>query len=139
MDYSSLFGFGLGALVGALLVFAILLLIAIYVYTSLAWMTIAKKLKYKYPWLAWIPLANVAMILQLGEFHWALVFLLLIPVIGWLAVIVLGTIALWRIYEKRKYPGWLALIGYGSLIPAIGWLASIASLVIMGLVAWKDK
>ena len=51
-------------------VFMFLLILAAYVYFSFAWMTIARKLKYKNSWLAWIPIANLAMILQLGKFHW---------------------------------------------------------------------
>ena len=104
-----------------------------YVYISMAWMTIAKKLNYKRPWLAWIPIANIAMILQLGEFHWALVFLMLIPILGWIALLVLMIIATWKIFEKRKYPGWFSL---SQLIPQVG---GILYLIAIGFVAWKDK
>jgi len=45
----------------------------------------------------------------------------------------------WNVYEQRKYPGWLSLIWLGGFIPAVGWLASIASLVITGIVAWADR
>jgi hypothetical protein len=100
--------------------------VALYIYTALAFQTIGKKLKYKKAWLAWIPVANIAMILELGGFHWALIFLLLVPVLGWAAVMVLALIAMWRIFEKRKYPGWLALI-------------PVVSLVVIGMAAWKDR
>ena len=63
-----------GALVAIGIVFLIFFLVAVYVYHALAWMTIARKLKYKRAWLAWIPIANIAMILQLGGFHWAWYF-----------------------------------------------------------------
>lgn len=131
-------GGALGALFGALLVLGILIAIAVYVYFALAWQTIAKKLKYKNPWLAWIPFANVAMMLQLGSFHWAWIFLVLVPILGWIAIFVLVIIATWRIYELRNYPGWLSLVPILSFIPFIGNLAGIANLVIIGLVAWKD-
>jgi len=127
------------AFIGAFLFFALIILAALYVYNGLVWMTIGKKLKYSKPWLAWIPFANIAMILQMGGFHWAWVFLLLIPVIGWIALMVLMIISCWRIFEKRKYPGWLSLIPLAGGIPAIGGLASIAYLVILGFVAWKDN
>jgi hypothetical protein len=51
---------------------------------------------------------------------------------------VLLLIATWRVYEKRKYPGWLSLISLAGFIPGVGPLAGIANLVILGLVAWKD-
>ena len=122
---------GLG-FVAALSIFIIILL-ALYVYTSFAWMTIAKKLKYKKAWLAWIPIVNGAMILQLGEFHWAWIFLVLIPILGWIPLIILLIISCWRIFEKRKYPGWFSLAG---IIPKVG---GILSLVILGFVAWGDR
>jgi hypothetical protein len=142
VDLTSMGGTATGAVLAAVLALgaiAFLLFIALYVFSSLAWMTIARKLKYKYAWLAWIPVANGAMVLQLGGFHWAWIFLILIPFLGWLALGVLGIISCWRIFEKRKYPGWLALVPLVVFVPFLGWLASIASLVILGLVAWKDR
>ena len=96
-------------------------------------MTIARKLKYKHPWLAWIPIAATAMRLQLGKFHWAWVFLIFIPIFGWIALFVLAIIATWRIYEYRKYPGWFSL---ALLIPQVGW---ILHMIAVGFVAWADK
>ena len=115
----------------------VLVLVA-YVFFAWAWMTIGKKLKYKKAWLAWIPFANISMIFQMGGFHWAWVFLMLIPFVGWLAVAVLFLISTWRIFERRKYPGWLSLVPILSIIPWLGWLATIAYAVIVGMVAWKD-
>ena len=123
----------LGTLFGALLVVGILLSIAFYVYHALAWQAIARKLKYKNPWLAWIPFANIAMIFQLGKIKWGWIFLMLIPVLGWIAVYVLYIIAMWRIFETRKYPGWFSL---SVIIPKVG---GILYLIALGFIAWKDK
>jgi len=142
MGPSAMMNGGLGGLLALgmfAIFFAFLLLLAFYIFGSLAWMTIGKKLNYQYPWLAWIPFANGAMILQMGGFHWAWMFLILLPIIGWIPLGVISFWALWRIYEKRSYPGWLALIPLGGFIPYIGWMASIGSLVILGLVAWSDR
>jgi len=110
-----------------------LILLAFYVYFSLAWYTIGKKLKYKKSWLAWIPIANISMILQMGGFHWAWIFLFLIPVFGWIALFVLMIIAHWRIFEKRKYPGWFSL---SFVFPNVG---GILYMVVIGFVAWSDR
>ena len=126
-------GGGVLAFIAGIVLLALVLVIAIYVYTALAWSTIAKKLKYKRPWLAWIPFANCAMMLQLGGFHWAWVFLALIPIFGWIALIVLVIIATWRIFEKRKYPGWFSL---SMVIPQVGF---ILYLVAIGFVAWRKN
>ena len=122
-----------GALLALGLAIAVLIFLAVYVYFSLAWMTIARKLKYKYAWLAWIPIANIAMILQLGGFHWAWVFLMLIPVLGWIALAVLVIIATWKIFVKRKFPGWFSL---SMIIPQIG---GVLYLIAIGFVAWYKK
>jgi hypothetical protein len=45
----------------------------------------------------------------------------------------------WNIYEQRKYPGWLSLVFLVGMIPFIGWLGGIASLVIPGIIAWVDR
>jgi len=124
-----------GGIISAFIILGIILLvlifIALYIYHALAWSAIAKKLKYKKHWLAWIPFANIAMILQLGGFHWAWIFLLVIPFFGWLAVLVLVIMALWKIFEKRKYPGWYSL---SLVIPKVG---IVLYLVAIGFVAWK--
>jgi hypothetical protein len=122
-----------GALIAIGIVIAVIALIALYVYFALAWYTIAKKLNYKRPWLAWIPFANIAMMLQLGRIYWAWVFLLLVPVLGWIAVYVMLIVVTWRIFEKRKYPGWFSL---SMVIPKLG---IIFYLIAIGFVAWADK
>ncbi len=120
-------------------VFFAILVIGVWIYTSLVYSEIARKLKYKKSWLAWIPFARSAMILQIGGFDWPLVFLLLIPILGWIAVGILLFISKWRIFEKRKYSGWLSLIPLLGVIPYLLILAEIASYVILGFVAWQDK
>jgi len=123
----------LAALIAVGILLAVILMVGLYVYFALAWMTIAKKMKYKHPWLAWIPIANCAMILQLGGFHWAWIFLVLVPVVGWLALLVLFVIATWRIFEKRKYPGWFSL---SLVLPKVG---GLLYMIAIGFIAWSKK
>ncbi len=124
-----------GGLIGAIIaigvVIAVLFSIAVYIYLALGWMTIAKKRKHKYPWLAWIPFANVAMWLQLGGFHWAWIFLTLVPILGWIALFVLFIISNWKVFEELKYPGWYSL---SLIIPKVG---GILYMVAIGFIAWS--
>lgn len=123
-------------LFGAMMMFfALLLCVGLYIYYGFAFSTIAKKLKYKQPWLAWIPLANLFLLPILAKKEWQWGFLLFVPI----ANIVFAIIWLWAIYERRKYPGWLSLIAIASFIPMLSWLATPANLVILGFVAWKDQ
>ncbi|MBT4377090.1 hypothetical protein HOD29_06985 [archaeon] len=135
-----------GLLVGNMLLLAIILtmivlvvFLGIYIYESIAWQRIGRNQKYRCPWMAWIPFARLAMRLEMGRFHWALIFLLLIPILGWIAVFVLEIIALWRIFEKAKYPGWLSLSIALTALPYLGWISSIAYYIIIGFVAWKKR
>jgi len=127
-----LLGGALGAIFGAMLAVGVFLSVAVYIYHALAWQKIARESKHKHPWLAWIPFANFALILQLGQFHWAWIFLFLVPILGWIAVMVLIIIATWRVYENRKYPGWFSL---APIIPKIG---GLLYLIALGFVTWKN-
>jgi hypothetical protein len=127
-------GFGVAALTGAALTIALLLSLGIYVYAALVWMTIARKLGYKHAWLAWIPIANIFLLPILAKKYWTWGFLLFVPIVNF----VFGVIWLWKIYERRKYPGALSLIMLAPLVPILSGVGLIANLVVMGLVAWKD-
>lgn len=124
---------GWTALIALGIAIAVVALLAFYIYKSIAWMKVAKKLKHKHAWLAWIPIADIAMMLQLGNFHWAWVFLILIPILGWLALYVLFIIANWRIFEECDYPGWFSL---SLIMPKVG---VILYLIAIGFAVWGDK
>jgi hypothetical protein len=126
---------GFGAALGLMIGIIVLVGLALYVYLALALMTIAKKLGYDKPWLAWIPIANLFLLAILAKKEWYFGFLAFIPLVGVGFVIWF----LWVIYERRNYPGWLSLIPLGSMIPVVGFLAAIANLVVLGLVAWSDR
>lgn len=117
--------------------FALLISLAIYIYFALAWMAIAKKKGHKYPWLAWIPFANISMWFQMGGFHWAWIFLILIPVAGWLAIAILFIISNWRVFESLKYPGWLSLAPLLDIIA--GGVGTIAYGIVAGIIAWGNN
>jgi len=156
----SLESFGLGSLVGGALVAVIVILsiifLAVYAYKAWAWHTIAKKLKYKNYWLAWIPLANFFLLPILAKKRWEWGFIILIPFVFWplilvpflgitllyLGVAFLGVMSViwtWNIYEQRKYPGWLSLMPILMIIPIINIFAAIGELIVIGFVAWKDQ
>ncbi len=135
-------------------IFASILLIFAYVYYAYTWSLIARKLKYKKHWIAWIPIAQLFLLPILAKKKWYLGFILVIPLIfllllsfnnyAWL-FFVLGIINIfftvwwaWIIFERRNYAGYLSLVYVLLIIPFIDILATIAYLVIIGLVAFKD-
>lgn len=117
---------------GALVGFAIIILAA-YIYSSLALMRIAQRTNTEYAWMAWIPLLNLYLMSRIAGIHWwtvlAVIFAGWIPFIGQL--VALGIIAWWwwNISEKRNYPGYFGIL---MLIP-------IVNLVILGILAWGEK
>jgi len=113
---------------------SILLGILGYVYFAYTWMIIAKKLDYDKPWLAWIPIANFALLPLLGgEKDWPWVFILIIPVLN----IFWGFSWLWAIFKKRGYPGWLIFVLIVSVFFP-NWIELVVDAILFGLVAFKD-
>lgn len=116
---------GFGAL---FMVFAVVVSLATYIYTSLAFSKIGEKLGYENKWFAWVPVLNIVMIFQMGDQNPMLILLCLIPGIGALAVGIISIIAMMNISEKRGYDKMLGLL---ILVP-------LGNLVLPGLLAWKD-
>jgi hypothetical protein len=125
-------------LVGAVLIWFIVFGIISYVYQALAWSTIAKKLKYKKHWLAWIPFASFFLmpILAKKKWTWGFVVLLFfftsIQVLGWILYIIALVFSLyWMtiIFKRRKYSPWLVIL---MVIPLVNF-------VMIGFLAWANR
>ena len=125
-------------LIGMLLgIFAIVgvFMIAIYVYMSLAYVSIAKKAKLKEPLLAWIPgVGPLILAFQASKMHWwpwLLYIGIIIPFLNIVISLIITAFSIiwhWKLFEAIKKPGWWALL---LLIP-------IVNLVIIGVAAWSD-
>ena len=129
----------LGALIAMLMAFILITLlisIGIYVYMSLAFMAIAKKVKYPTPGIAWIPGIGPALIASnAAKMHWWPILLLIgfwipfINVILLLAYAVFFIIWMWKTFEAVGKPGWWAIF---ELIPIVG-------LIFIGIAAWSKQ
>lgn len=117
VDYT---GTDFSALAGGMLILGLAVILFFYILTSLALMKIADRTKTKNSWLAWIPIANVFLMVFIArkEWFWALGILLIgiIPVIGSLASLVGMIYIWWLICERRKKHGALSLL---MLIPLV--------------------
>lgn len=132
----------LSAVIGGLVIFSIFVLIllfiffiALYVYLSFAWHTIAKKLKYKNAWLAWIPIANLFLLPILAKRKWGWGFLLFIPLVN----LVLAIIWSWEIYKRRGYPAALSLVKAGYIVPLLIPVIFLVDMIVLGIVAFEKK
>ena len=121
-----------GAVVGMLLgfgVFLFVLVAALYVYSSLALMAIAKKLKMENPWMAWIPFVNLYLVVKIaGVPVWSLlgIIFVFVPFIGPFVMIGLTIWWWWKICENLGKPNWWGIL---MAMPII-------NLVMLGILAW---
>lgn len=120
----------------ALLFLLFILLIAFYILTSWAFMSLAKKVKYPSPGIAWIPIVGPAIILaKTAKMHWWPILLLIgmiIPLISfafWIAFYVFFIIWLWKTYEVINKPGWWAIF----------WIIQPVGLILLCVAAWSKK
>ncbi len=112
------------ALSGALLAFVVLLGLGFYIYIALALQTIATKTGTANEWLAWIPIANIFLMLSVAKkpMWWFILFL--IPLVG----AVMSIIVWMAIAEARGKPNW-----WGILL-----IVPLVNFVVPGYLAWAD-
>ena len=112
------------AFLGGFLVFFVICFLVIYVYVALALQTIAKKTNTENGWLAWIPIANIFLMLMVAKKPLWWFILVLIPLVN----IVIYILVWMGIAEARSKPSW-----WGILI-----IVPIANLIVPGYLAWAD-
>ena len=129
---------GLLALILTMLWFFMIISIGLWVYTSFAFMAIAKKAKYSSPGIAWIPgIGPMIIAYKTSGMHWwpwLLIIGFFIPFVNIIAMIVFlvySIIWTWKLFETIGKPGWWAI---APIIPIVG---GIAYLVFIGIAAWS--
>jgi len=90
----------------------------------LALQTIAAKTNTANAWLAWIPIANLILMLTVAKKPLWWLLLLLIPIVG----LVVGIMVWMAIAEARGKPNWWGIL---MLVP-------VANFVVPGYLAWSD-
>jgi len=103
---------------------ALLFGLAAYVYMSLALQTIATKTNTANAWLAWIPIANLFLMLSIAKkpMWWFLLFL--VPLVN----VVIAIMVWMAMAEARGKPSWWGIL---TIVP-------VANLVVPGVLAWSD-
>lgn len=113
-----------GAVVGAIFVVVFLIAAAGYVYMALALQTIAKKTNTENPWLAWIPIVNIILMLNVAKKPLWWIILCLVPLVN----IVIFIIVWMAIAEARGKPNWWGIL---LIVPIVG-------IIVPGYLAWSD-
>lgn len=123
-DSSSSDGTVPALLAGGMLIFILIFAAAIYVYFALALSTIATKTNTENPWLAWIPIANVVLMVMIAKKPIWWVILFFIPIVS----IVMAILVWMGIAEARGKPNWWGIL---LIVPIVG-------LAVPGYLAWAD-
>ena len=113
-----------GLFVGMFSTFFLACLAVGYVYVSLALQTIAQKTNTANGWLAWIPIANIILMLEIAKKPIWWIILFFIPLVN-----LIMTILVWMgIAEARGKPNWWGIL---LVIPLV-------NLIVPGYLAWSD-
>jgi len=114
---------GLLAMTG-FLIFCFITIVVMYVYMALALQTIATKTNTENAWLAWIPVVNIILMLNIAKkpIWWFILFL--IPVVN----IVIAILVWMGVAEARNKPNWWGIL---VIVPGIG-------IIVPGYLAWSD-
>ncbi len=88
--------------------------IGLYVTQAIALMTIANKTSTENSWMAWIPILNMLLLLNIAGLDWWYLLLMCVPCVGILVFIY----AWWRVCEERGKPGALGIL---MIVPVVNW------------------
>jgi Family of unknown function (DUF5684) len=111
------------ALGGLMFVFLIIGLAA-YLYMALALQTIAKKTNTENAWLAWVPVINIVLMLNIAKKPLWWIILCLIPIVNIIVIVIVWM----AIAEARGKPSWWGIL---IIVPA-------AQVIVPGYLAWAD-
>lgn len=112
------------AVAGTMLLFLGVTCAAVYVYMALALQTIATKTATANGWLAWIPIANLILMLNVAKKPLWWIVLFLIPLVN----IVIAIMVWMGVAEARGKPNWWGVL---MIVP-------LANMVVPGYLAWSD-
>lgn len=110
-----------------LLYFYLIFGIAFYVYMAYCLMVIANKTGTENAWMAWVPIVNIILMLQIAEKPTWWIILAIIPCLN-LIFIVLNIFIWMAIAEKRGKPSWWGVL---MIVPFV-------NLIVPGYLAFSD-
>jgi uncharacterized protein DUF5684 len=112
------------AIAGTMMMFFLVFGVGMYIYVALALQTIANKTGTLNAWLAWIPIANIILMLNIAKKPLWWIILFLIPIVN----IVVAIMVWMGVAEARHKPSWWGIL---MIVPLV-------NLVVPGYLAWAD-
>jgi uncharacterized protein DUF5684 len=112
------------AIASSIFMIALVCGLAVYIYMALALQTIAVKTNTANAWLAWVPIANAILMLQIAKKPLWWIILFAIPIVNIVIVIMV-----WMgVAEARQKPNWWGIL---AIVPLV-------NMVVPGYLAWSD-
>ena len=112
------------AMTGTIMMVALIAGVAMYLYMALALQTIADKTATANSWLAWVPVANIILMVTIAKKPLWWILLLFVPLVNLVIAIMLWM----AISEARGKPNWWGIL---TIVP-------ILNFVVPGYLAWSD-
>ena len=112
------------AFLGAFMMVFLVIGLAIYIYIALALSTIAKKTNTENTWMAWVPIIQIVLMLNIAKKPVWWIVLFFIPLVG----LVMAIIVWMAIAEARGKPNWWGIL---LIVPVVG-------IIVPGYLAWSD-
>jgi hypothetical protein len=111
------------AIFGVMMLVMVVFALAMYIYMAVCFMKMAKKTGTPNAWLAWIPIANIILMIQIAKkpLWWIIMFF--IPI----ANLIFGILLWMALAEAMKKPSWIGLL---ILVP-------IANIILPGYLAFS--
>jgi hypothetical protein len=115
---------GSALLASGMFLILFVVILAFYAYFALAVQTIANKTHTENAWLAWIPIANIVLMLNIAKKPIWWIILCFIPLVS----LVISIIVWMGIAEARGKPNWWGIL---LIVPLVG-------LIVPGYLAWAE-
>jgi hypothetical protein len=112
------------AMLGGFMLIFLIFGAAMYVYFALAIQAIAQKTNTENAWLAWIPIVNIVLLLNIAKKPVWWIILFFIPLVG----IVMAVIVWMAVAEARGKPNWWGIL---MIVPVVNF-------IVPGYLAWSD-
>ena len=125
-DYSSAVSTSAaGGIIAGMLVIELLVGAVVYVWLALCLQFIAKKTNTPNGWMAWVPIANMILMLQIAKMPLWYIILWFIPIVNIVIIIMVWV----KIFEACGKPGWWVILMFLPLV----------NFIILGVVAFSKS
>jgi hypothetical protein len=116
--------FTAAAALGGFMLVLLIIGLAFYVYMALALQTIAKKTNTENAWLAWVPIINIILMLNIAQKPLWWIILCLIPIVNIIVIVIVWM----AIAEARGKPSWWGIL----------FIVPVVQVIVPGYLAWAD-